>query len=382
MRFLHTADWHLGRTLNGASFHEEQQALIGVQLVDIVQGTAPDALLIAGDVFDRAVPPAESVALLDDILRRIVLGLGVPVVLIPGNHDDPRRLSFGAPLLREAGLHIADSARGERITFHDDHGAVAVLASGYASPLLLASLFAPQEVADHDAGFACICANLRGLCDPGTRSVVLAHAFVAGGAECESERQLAVGGAKAVSPGRFDGFGYVALGHLHRPQDLAGGRIRYSGSPLAYSFSEAGQAKSVTLVEMDAAGAVRTEAIPLTPRRPLRRLRGSFAALRDAPAAEGRDDWLEVTLTDPLPVFEAQRRLAEVYPNILAFGYARHEALDQAGGGTAAAPRPENAEPLALLDAFWRELREDAPLPEAAAIVARAAIESAREAEG
>lgn len=381
MRFLHTADWHLGRTLNGASFHAEQEAVLGGQLLDILRDTRPDVVLVAGDVFDRAVPPADSVGLLDDILRRIVLGLGTPVVLIPGNHDDPRRLSFGAPLLREAGLHIADSARGECIPLRDAHGEVAVLASGYASPLLLATLFAPEEVADHDAGFGCICAHLRSLPAPGTRTVVVAHAFVAGGAECESERQLMVGGAKAVAPARFAGFDYVALGHLHRPQDLAGGRIRYSGSPLAYSFDEAGQAKSVTLVEMDAAGAVRTEAIPLTPRRPLRRLRGRFAALRDSPAAEGREDWLEITLTDELPVFEAQRRLAEVYPHILAFGYARHEALDRAEG-VAAPARPETAEPLALLEAFWRELRGDAPLPEAAAPIARAAIAAARATEG
>jgi exonuclease SbcD len=381
MRFLHTADWHLGRSLNGASFHEEQAALLGVQFVEIVRDTRPDAVLIAGDVFDRAVPPADSVALLDEILRRVVLELGVPTVLIPGNHDEARRLAFGAPLLRGAGLHIADSARGEAIRFRDAHGEVAVLASGYASPLLLATLFAPEAVADHDAGFGCICTHLRGLHDARARTVVLAHAFVAGGAECESERQLAVGGAKAVSPARFEGFHYVALGHLHRPQELAGGRIRYSGSPLAYSFSEAGQAKSVTLVELDGTGAVRTEAIPLTPRRALRRLRGSFLDLRDNPPAEGgREDWLEVTLTDPLPVFEAQRRLAEVYPHILSFGYARHEGLDAAAAQDAppAAPRPETAEPLALLDAFWREMRGGAALPEAAEPIARAAIDLAR----
>lgn len=380
MRLLHTADWHLGRSLNGASFLEEQAALLSGQFFDILRDTRPDALLLAGDVFDRAIPPAEAVELLDDILRRVVLDHRVPVVLIPGNHDEARRLAFGAPLLRGAGLFIVDSARGEAIRLPDAHGEVTVCAAGYASPLLLATLFAPEAVADHDAGFGCICRHLRALCDPAARSVLVAHAFVAGGAESESERQLAVGGAKAVSPARFEGFHYVALGHLHRPQSLAEGRIRYSGSPLAYSFGEAGQEKSVTLVELDAAGAVRTEAIPLAPRRRLRRLRGRFAELRDNPPADGREDWLEVTLTDPLPVFEAQRRLAEVYPNILAFGYARHEALDDAAGPPAAL-RPENAEPLALLDAFWREMRGEA-LPKAAQPVARAAIDLARAAAG
>jgi exonuclease SbcD len=381
MRLLHTADWHLGRSLNGASFQAEQEALLAGQFLDIVREVRPDALLLAGDVFDRATPPADAVALLDEILRRVILELRVPVVLIPGNHDEARRLAFGAPLLRAAGLHIADSARGEAICFEDRHGKVAVLASGYASPLLLATLFAPEAVADHDAGFGHICRHLRGLCEPGARSVVVAHAFVAGGAECDSERQLAVGGARPVAASRFEGFHYVALGHLHRPQSLgAEGRIRYSGSPLAYSFSEAGQAKSVTLVELDGTGAVRTEAIPLTPRRTLRRIRGGFEELRTSPPAEGREDWLEITLTDPLPVFEAQRRLAEIYPNILGFAYARHEGLDQPGGPAEPALRPENAEPLALLDAFWREMRST-PLPAEAEPVAKAAIDLARAAE-
>ncbi|MBV1799814.1 exonuclease SbcCD subunit D [Siccirubricoccus sp. G192] len=373
MRLLHTADWHLGRALCGASFLEDQAHLLRGQFLDILRETRPDALLIAGDVFDRAVPPTEAVELLDEILRRCILDLGVPVVLIPGNHDATERLSFGASLLRGAGLHIADSALGQAIRFEDAHGEVWVLPSGYASPLLLARLFAGEAIADHDAGFGFLCRHLREQCPAGARMVMVAHAFVAGGEECESERLLAVGGAKAVAASRFEGFHYVALGHLHRPQGLAGGRIRYAGSPLAYSFSEAGQAKSVTLVEIDAAGAVRTEAIPLTPRRELRRLRGSFAELLAAPPST---DWLEVTLTDPLPIFEAQRRLAERHPHILGFGYGRHEGLDLMLAP--AAHRPETAEPLTLLGEFWREMRGEA-LPEAALPVARAAIGLARD---
>ena len=378
MRFLHTADWHLGRSLNGAPFHEEQAALLGVQFVEIVREVRPDALLIAGDVFDRAVPPADSVALLDEILRRIVLDLRVPVVLIPGNHDEARRLAFGAPLLRGAGLHIADSALGAPVRLEDRHGEVWVLPSGYASPLLLAQLLGDRDIADHDQGHGVLCRMLRGRCPAGARLVMLAHAFVAGGEECESERLLAVGGAKAVCPTRFEGFHYVALGHLHRPQSLMGGRLRYAGSPLAYSFSEAGQAKSLTLVEIDGAGAVRTEAIPLSPRRQLRRLRGSFAELLAAPAA-GREDWLEVTLTDALPVFEAQRRLAELYPHVLALAYARHERLDEAD--LPAPQRPQATEPLGLFGEFWREMRGEA-LPEPALPVAKSAISLAAAAEG
>lgn len=379
MRLLHTADWHLGRTLNGASYLEDQGHLLRGQFLDILRDTRPDALLIAGDVFDRTVPPVEAVELLDEILRKTILEQRIPVVVIPGNHDATERLSFAAALLRDAGLFIADSPLGRTVSLPDEHGTVHILTSAYASPLLLARRLGDREIADHDAGFGLLCRMLRNDCPAGARMVLVAHAFVAGGEESESERSLSVGTAKPVSPARFEGLHYVALGHLHRPQSFAGGRIRYSGSPLAYSFSEAGQAKSVTLVEIDAAGAARTEEIPLTPRRQLRRIRGRFDELLRAPALEGREDWLEVTLTDPLPVFEAQRRLAEVWPHILAFGYARHETLDDR---EAPAPtlRPENAEPLALLDAFWREMRGEA-LPEAAEPVAKAAIGLARAAE-
>ena len=231
------------------------------------------------------MPPIEAIELLDEILRKVILDLGIPVVLIPGNHDATERLSFAATLLRGAGLHIANSALGRPIPMRDRHGEVWILPSGYASPLLLARLFVGAPIADHDAGFGHVCRHLMQQCPARARMVMVAHAFVAGGEECESERLLAVGGAKAVSPARFEGFHYVALGHLHRPQDLAAGRIRYSGSPLAYSFSEAGQAKSVTLVELDGTGAVTTEQIALAPKRALRRLSGEIAGLlREAPA--------------------------------------------------------------------------------------------------
>lgn len=373
MRLLHTADWHLGRTLNGQSFLEDQGHLLRGQFLAILRDTRPDVLLIAGDVFDRAVPPIEAVELLDEILRKTILEQGVPVVLIPGNHDATERLSFGATLLRGAGLHIADSALGRPIPLRDEHGEVWILPSGYASPLLLGRLFAGEAIADHDAGLGLVCRHLVQQCPARARMVMVAHAFVAGGEESESERLLAVGGARAVSAARFESFHYVALGHLHRPQNLAAGRLRYSGSPLAYSFSEAGQAKSVTLVELDGAGAVRTEAIPLTPRRRLRRLAGEIATLlREAPPAD-RQDFLQVTLTDRDRVWDAMARLREVYPNVLELAFARDAALATARGPVG---RAEGGEPLDLLDAFHAEMTGEA-LPEAARPVAIAAIEAA-----
>ncbi|MCQ4162038.1 exonuclease SbcCD subunit D [Roseomonas sp. GC11] len=371
MRILHTADWHLGRALHGQPFLPEQEWLLTGPFLDLLRDTRPDLLVVAGDVYDRAVPPAAAVELLGDVLGRIIRGLGIPVVLIAGNHDDARRLGFAAPLLHSAGLHIADSATGRAFPFEDAHGPVQILAADYGPPAYLAELFAiPEGLPDHEAAFAALAANLRGQCDPAARQVLVAHAFVQGGLESESERLLQVGGSGAVSAAHLAGFHYVALGHLHRPQEMAEGRVRYSGSPLGYSFSEAGQGKSVTLVEIDAAGAVRTEALPLPARHPLRIVRGALEEVLAAAEGPGREDWLQVLLTDR--PFDAMARLRERYPHVLDLRFVAPEAR-------AAAPLPRlaaRAAPLETLGAFWQAVRGEA-LPEAARAEASAAIAAA-----
>jgi exonuclease SbcD len=316
MRLLHTADWHLGRALCGQPFHAEQEWLLTGAFLDILRDTKPDAVLVAGDVYDRALPPADAVELLDEVLQRVIRGLGIPVVMIAGNHDDERRLAFGSRLLRESGLFICDSAMGEAFAFEDSHGPVSILAAGYGTPALLASLFGPEAgITTHDGGFAAVAAHLRGLAPAGARSIVVAHAFIQGGLTSDSERMLQVGGTGAVSAMHLAGFHYTALGHLHRRQSMAEGRIAYSGSPLAYSFAEAGGTKSVTLVELDAAGNVTTEDFPLTPRHALRTLRGTLEEVLTAAEGPGREDWLQVTLTDrPLG---AKSLLQERYPSVL-----------------------------------------------------------------
>ncbi len=338
----------------------------------------PDLIVIAGDIYDRAVPPADSVELLGEILDRVVNGLGVRVVLIAGNHDDRARLSFAAPLLRRSGLHIADSPTGTAFRFHDAHGPVHVLAADYGSPALIASLLgetAPGEeaAADHDAAFAAVMGQLRGLLPRGERSVVVAHGFVQGGLASESERLLQVGGSGAVSAAHLDGFDYVALGHLHRPQDFDGGRIRYAGSPLAYSFSET-HPKSMTLVELDAAGLARVEDIPLPARARLLTVRGTLAEVLDAVTLLP-DDWLRVILTER--PFDALARLRERHPMVLDL---RFETPSQ-GAPTAPAGRPTARDPLDAMAAFWRAVRGE-ELPEAArpdllAAIAAAADEAA-----
>lgn len=349
MRFLHTADWHLGRTLCGQSFHAEQEWLLTRSFLDIVRETKPDAVLIAGDIYDRAVPPADAVELLDEVLNRIIRGLGIPVVMIAGNHDDARRLPYLSKLVRQAGLFIADSPMGECFHFSDAHGPVAVLAAGYGTPALLAELFGTEAgITDHDAGFAAVARHLRGLVPSGARTVVVAHAFIQGGLTSESERILQVGGSGAVSASHLSGFHYSALGHLHRRQSMAEGRIAYSGSPLAYSFSEAGGTKSVSLVELGADGGVACEEIVLAPRHPLRVVRGTLAEVLAAADGPGREDWLQVVLTDR--PYGAMASLRERYPAVLDL---RFEALVGSVQSDAAATARIASDPIDTLAAFW-----------------------------
>src|SRR3954464_6712037 len=255
MRFLHTADWHLGRLFHGVHLTDDQRHVLN-QVVEIARDSRPDVVLVAGDIYDRAVPPPEAVELLDEILSRLVIELKLPVVLIAGNHDSPGRLHFGSRLLAERRLYVTGHlpARCEALVLEDAHGPVSFYAIPYAEPSTVRQCLECPEVTDHNAAMAAILARVRENCPVSPRSVIVAHAFVAGGQECESERPLSVGGAGTVDVSCFAGFDYVALGHLHRPQKIhcPGGLVQYSGSLLKYSFDEADHSKSVTLVEMDA----------------------------------------------------------------------------------------------------------------------------------
>src|SRR5688572_12895100 len=262
MRFLHTADWHLGRLFHGASLVNDQAHLLD-QLVEIAREAKPDVVLIAGDIYDRAVPPPEAVQVLDDVLSRLVIDLKLPVVLIAGNHDSPGRLHFGSRLLAERRLYVTGHLppRCEALVLRDAHGPVHVYAVPYAEPSTVRQCLECPDVTDHNAAMQAVLDRIRENHPAVERSIVVAHAFVAGGRECESERPLSVGGAGTVDAGAFAGFHYTALGHLHSPQVLAGCNARYSGSLMSYSFDESGQSKGLYVVEMDGAGACTCVAV-------------------------------------------------------------------------------------------------------------------------
>ena len=328
MRFLHTSDWHLGRLFHGVHLTEDQ-AYVLEQLVVLAKEAKVDAVLVAGDIYDRAVPPAEAVELLNEVLQKLVLECALPTVLIAGNHDSPERLGFGSALLARQGLHVAGPLQAQQpaLILEDSAGPVHILSLPYAEPAAVRYALG-EEAADHDAALRCQIAAALAKVPQGARKVAVAHAFVAGGAASESERPLSVGGSGMVGADAFSAFDYTALGHLHGCQQ-SGNKVRYSGSLLKYSFQEAAQTKGVQLVDLAADGAVTVETVRLTPRRDVVCWQGSFQELLARPKCS---DYLMVTLTDDAPVLDAKGRLQQQHPEILHLEYARLQKLKEQQG--------------------------------------------------
>ncbi|MGX2998476.1 exonuclease SbcCD subunit D [Streptomyces sp. JNUCC 64] len=324
MRLLHTSDWHLGRAFHRVNLLDAQARFLD-HLVATVREHGVEAVVVSGDVYDRAVPPLAAVELYDDALHRLAAE-GVPTVMISGNHDSARRLGVGAGLLDHAGVHLRTdpSAVGTPVLLRDAHGEVAFYGLPYLEPALVGDAFGiprPRHESVLAAAMDRVRADLAGR-PATTRSVVLAHAFVTGGRPSDSERDITVGGVASVPLGVFDGVDYAALGHLHGCQTL-GDRVRYSGSPLAYSFSEADHRKSMWLVDLDATGEVRAERIDCPVPRPLARLRGSLDELLADPGLTVHEDaWVEATLTDPVRPEDPMSRLAARFPHVLSLVFA------------------------------------------------------------
>ena len=317
MRLLHTSDWHLGRSLHGTDLLAEQEAVLG-GLADVVAAESVDVVLVAGDVYDRAVPSADATGVLDRVLTRL-RSAGAQVVLTPGNHDSARRLGFASGLLAVSGVHVRASTPGldEPVLLADEHGDVAVYGLPYLEPDIARHELGLTEGRSHEAVLGAAMDRVRAdlFLRPGTRSVVLAHAFVGGGLPSDSERDICVGGVDLVPAAVFDGVDYVALGHLHRPQTLSP-RVRYSGSPLAYSFGEAGHEKQAWLVDLDAGGLAGVRPVPLPAARRLSVLSGELATLLADPAYAGVEDhFVSVRLTDPVRPVDPMRTLQTRFPH-------------------------------------------------------------------
>jgi exonuclease SbcD len=323
MRLLHTSDWHLGRSFHREGLLSTQAAFVDF-LLEVVRAERVDAVVVSGDIYDRALPSVDAVELCDDVLRRLAAAR-VPTVLISGNHDSARRLGFGADLIDAAGIHLrTDPVRsGTPVLLSDAHGPVAVYGIPYLEPDAVRGALDCAE-RGHEAVLGTAMRLVRAdlAARPvGTRSVVLAHAFVTGGEASDSERDISVGGACAVPAGVFSGVDYAALGHLHGAQQVGKG-VHYSGSPVAYSFSEHRQLKSVTLVDLGPHGVESVERIPCPVGRPLALLKGRLAdLLADPRHAVVEQHYLQVTLTDAQRPVEPMQQLRGRFPHTLVLSF-------------------------------------------------------------
>lgn len=384
MRLIHTSDWHLGRTLHGESLLAHQAGFLE-WLLDQARARQVDAVLVAGDVYDRAVPGVDAVGLLDKTLAAFAAAR-IPVVAISGNHDSAIRLGFGRALSEAAGIHlrtsVADIARP--VVLADADGEVGVYGIPYLLPdAVMADLGAERS---HTSVLAAAARRIRedaaarGL----DRTVVLAHAFVTGGRACESERDIRVGGIGDAPAAALAGCAYLALGHLHGQQavEVAGSPTvaGYAGSPLPFSFSEAAHAKSVTLAEIDGAGAVQTRLLPTPVPRPMREVRGR---LDDLLARAGGDladlagAWVKAVLTDPARPLAPMERLREKWPHTLALDFAPEGGLVGPEEDLAALARARD--PVQICSLFV-EYAGGAPPDAAHTAVLRAAVEAAQRA--
>ena len=318
MKFIHTSDWHIGRQFHNVSLLDDQRHVLE-QVIEHIKNEAVDAVIIAGDIYDRSVPPAAAVSLLDEVLNTICSGLGVPVILIPGNHDGAERLRFGSNQLSQAGLHIIGDLNQitQPVILNKNGCEVSFYGIPYNDPESVRNHFS-VDVSTHDEAHQYLVEHINTVKTDNAINVLISHCFIDGAEASESERPLSIGGADRVSVEPFKAFNYVALGHLHNPQHKGAEHIRYSGSILKYSFSEQRQQKGVTLVEMNEDGVKSTTHLPLTPLRDMRILEGDLETLlKQGSTDPNNQDYLLIRLTDQSAILDPMSKLRQVYENVL-----------------------------------------------------------------
>lgn len=327
MKFIHTSDWHIGRQFHGVSLLDDQAHVLD-QLVDIIKKEQPNALVIAGDIYDRAVPPASAVKMLDAYLTKICIDCATPIIIISGNHDNAQRLGFASEALTRAGLHIlSDIENVEKpvvISSADDSETIDFYGIPFHTPEAVRSAFSETlkqcgtQITSYDDAHTYLAEKINAKKNSAHTNVLISHCFIDGAAESDSERPLAVGGSDRVSYQPLESFNYVALGHLHAPQFRGADHIRYSGSLLKYSFSERHQKKGINLVSISAGKLESIVHIPLASLRDVRVLEGSLEeVVKGGIGDSAREDYVLARLTDTTALLEPMAKLREVYPNIL-----------------------------------------------------------------
>lgn len=352
MKLIHLSDLHLGKRVNEFSMLEDQQYIL-TEILQIIDREKPDGVMIAGDVYDKSVPSAEAVALLDDFLVRLAKR-DLQVFLISGNHDSPERMAFGGRLMAQSGVHLAPVYDGKvsPITLTDEYGPVNLYLLPFLKPAHVRRCFPEREILTYtDALAAAI--EAMGV-NPAQRNVLVTHQFVTGAARCDSE-EISVGGTDNVDVSVFEPFDYVALGHIHGPQQVGRETVRYCGTPLKYSFSEAKHQKSVTVVELGEKGAVSVRTVPLTPMRDLAELRGTYEELTFRGFYDGTSyprDYVHITLTDEEDIPDAVSKLRIIYPNLMKLDYDNKRTR---AGIVLEGAEDQQRSPLELLEEFYEK---------------------------
>ncbi|MFG6118387.1 MULTISPECIES: exonuclease SbcCD subunit D [Thalassobacillus] len=318
MKLLHTADWHLGKIVNSVHMTEDQRYILQ-EFMKIVDDEQPDAIIIAGDLYDRSIPPREAVELLNDVLTGLVIDKKIPVLAISGNHDSPDRLEFGSQLFRSQQLYLDTKLKGEfqPVTLHDEHGPVHFHLVPYLEPAEVRQFFDDDRVQSHHQAAERMIEHIKSNHDMSERHVWVGHSFLAGGMETESEERLSmIGGSPYIDAELFEDFSYVALGHLHQPQRVRSEHIRYSGSILKYSFSEANHRKGVTIVDLTGEDTTFRQ-VPLKPRRDLEVVEGYLDDFLNQDLPAHPENYLHVKLLDDGQLVDPMGKLRRKYPNIL-----------------------------------------------------------------
>ena len=320
MKFFHTADWHLGKLVQGVYMTEDQRYILD-QFIEAIKEEKPDAIIIAGDLYDRAVPPTDAVALLDEVLEKIVAELGIPVLAVGGNHDSPGRLHFGSRLMRENGYYIVGQMTKdmEPVVLKDEFGDVHFHLVPFVDPSVVKHLYDDETISNHQDAMRRVVDEIQGKMTDDARHVFVGHAFVTPHGESEvntsdSERPIAIGGAEYVSAHLFEPFHYTALGHLHQGHNILNETIRYSGSPLKYSISEENHNKGFFIIELDGEGDVTFEKRDLIPKKDMRTVEGTIEEIQQRQIS---DDYVFVKLLDETPVLFPMEKVRSVYPNAM-----------------------------------------------------------------
>ena len=371
MRFLHLSDLHLGKRVNEFSMLEDQ-AYILKEILNIIDEQKVEAVLIAGDIYDKVIPSAEAVRLLDDFLTRIA-ARELPVFLISGNHDSAERIAFGSRLMSSRQIYLSPVFESdvEPVTISDRYGEINIYMLPFVKPSLVKRVYPEEEIITYQDAVNAAVQHMQ--IDTDKRNVLLAHQFVTGAARCDSE-ELSVGGVDDVDASVFDGFDYVALGHLHGPQKIGKETVRYSGTPLKYSFSEANQKKAAVIVDVEEKGKINIQQIPLVPKHDMREIRGTYMEVTalDFYKDMKTDDYLHITLTDEEDVPDAIGKLRTIYPNIMKLSY--DNLRTRAAVTVRGTAEVEEKSPMELLKEFY-ELQNNQPMTDEQEEIARGMME-------